>query len=136
MIFFLARNIMLTDTKRLFFWNFGGWKMVFFGPKYWWKDDTYRLLKSSCFELFGDKKYGLFWVKKLIEKIIFTYYGKVFGWNFSVVENTVFFWVKKLMERWHLLVTEKFWFWTFRWWKIWSFFQLKSWWKDDIYLVF
>ena len=34
--------------------------MVFFEPKSWWKDDIYWLLKSSCFELFGDGKYGLF----------------------------------------------------------------------------
>ena len=40
---------------------------------------------------------------------------------------------KKLMERLYLLVTEKFLFWTFRWWEIRSFFESKSWWKDDIY---
>ena len=109
--------------------------MVFFEPKSWWKDDIYWLLKSSCFELFGDGKYGLFWVKKLMEKMIFTDYGKVLVLNFSVVGNTVFFWVKKLTERWYLLVTQ-FLFWTFRWWEIRSFFQPKSWWKYYIYLVF
>ena len=80
-----------------------------------------------------------FWVKKLMEKMIFTIfadYWKVPLLNFSVMENTVFFWVEKLMERWYLLVTEKFLFWTFRRWEIRSFFQPKSWWKDDIYLVF
>ena len=77
-----------------------------------------------------------FWAKKLMEKMKFTDYWKVLVLNFSVVENTVFFWVKKLMERWYLLVTEKFLFWTFRWWEIPSFFQQKSWCKDDIYLVF
>ena len=46
------------------------------------------------------------------------------------------FWVKKLIERWYLLVTEKFLFLTFQLWKTRSFFQSKSWWKDDIYLVF
>ena len=46
------------------------------------------------------------------------------------------FWVNKLMKRWYLLVTEKFLFWTFWWWEIRSFLQPKSWWKDDIYLVF
>ena len=40
------------------------------------------------------------------------------------------------MERWYLLVTGNFLFWTFRWWEKRSFFQPKSWWKDDIYLVF
>ena len=45
----------------------------------------------------------------------------------------VFFWVKKLMERWYLLISGKFLFWTFRRYKIRSFFDWKSWWKDDIY---
>ena len=34
--------------------------MVFFEPKGWWKDDIYWLLKSYCFEIFGDRKYCLF----------------------------------------------------------------------------
>ena len=34
--------------------------MVFFEPKSWWNGDIYWLLKSSCFELFGDGKYCLF----------------------------------------------------------------------------
>ena len=55
---------------------------------------------------------------------------------FSGMGNMAFFWAKKLMERWYLLITEKVLFWTFRWWEIWPFFQPKSWWKDDIYLVF
>ena len=76
-----------------------------------------------------------FWVKKLMEKMIFTDYWKVLVLNFLVVKNTVFFWVKKLMARWYLLVNEKFFFWTFQWWEIQSFYQPKSWWKDDIYLV-
>ena len=71
----------------------------------------------------------------LMEKMIFTDYWKVVM-NFSVVGNTVFFSAKKLMERWYLLVTEKFLFWTFQWWETRSFFQPRSWWKDDIYLVF
>ena len=44
-----------------------------------------------------------------------------------------YFWAKKLMEIWYLLITEKFLFWTFRWWEIRSFFESRSWWKDDIY---
>ena len=74
--------------------------------------------------------------QKVDAKIIFTDYWKVLVSNFSVMGNTIFLWVKKLMERWYLLFTEKFLFWTFRWWKIRSFSQPKSWWKDDIYLVF
>ena len=34
--------------------------VVYFVPKSWWKDDIYWLMKSSCFELFGDEKCGLF----------------------------------------------------------------------------
>ena len=107
--------------------------VVFFEPKSWWKDDYWKVLALN-FSVMGNMVF--FWVKKLMEKMIFTDQGKVLVLNVSVVGNTVFFWVKKLMERWYLLVTEKFLFWTFRWWEIWSFFQSKSWWKDDIYLVF
>ena len=42
---------------------------------------------------------------------------------------------QKVDERWCLLINEKFVFWTFRWLEIRSFFQLKSLWKDNIYLV-
>ena len=47
--------------------------------------------------------------------------------------NTVFSWAKTLTEIWYLLMTGKFLFWTFRWWEIRSFFESRSWWKDDIY---
>ena len=40
------------------------------------------------------------------------------------------------MERRYLLVTEKLLIWTFRVWEIRSFFHPKSWWTDDIYVVF
>ena len=65
--------------------------------------------------------------------MIFTDCWKVLVLNFLEVGNTVFFSAKKLMERWYLLITEKFLFWAFRRWEIWSFFEPKSWWKDDIY---
>ena len=64
---------------------------------------------------------------------IFTDYWKVLVLTFSGMGNTVSFWAKKLMERWYLLITEKVLFWTFRWWEIRSFFESRSWWKDDIY---
>ena len=96
----------LLITKKFLFWNFWGWKIWYFLSQ------------------------------KVDWKMIFTGYGKVLVLNFSVVGNTVFFWAKKLMERWYLLVTDKFLFSTFRWWEIRSFYQPKSWWKDDIYLVF
>ena len=68
--------------------------------------------------------------------MIFTNYWKVLVLDFLEMGNTVFFWAKKLMERWYLLITEKFLFWTFWRWEIPSFFEPKSWWKDDIYLAF
>ena len=85
---------------------------------------------------FLEMKDMVFLSQKVDGNMIFTDYWKVLVLNFSVMGNTVFFWVKKLMERWYLLVTEKFLFWTFQWWEIRYFFQPKSWWKDDIYMVF
>ena len=49
------------------------------------------------------------------------------------MENMVFFRAKKLIEIWYSLITEKFLFWTFRTWEIRSFFEPKSWRKDNIY---
>ena len=62
-----------------------------------------------------------------------TDYWKVLFLTFSEIGNTVFSWAKKLMEIWYLLITGKFLFWNFRWWEIRSFFESRSWWKDDIY---
>ena len=75
---------------------------MFFGPKSWKKYDIYWLLKSCCFELFRDVKYGLVLSQKVDGKMIFTDYWTVLVLN-SVMGNTVFFSVKKLMERWYLL---------------------------------
>ena len=85
---------------------------------------------------FLEVKNMVFLSQKVDGNMIFTDDWKVLALIFLGMENTVFFWVKKLMERWYLLVTEKFLFWTFRWWENTIFFQPKSWWKDDIYLVF
>ena len=90
---------------------------------------VYWSLKSSCFKLFGDEKYGIFSGKKLMEiwfllitekflfwpfqwweirsflsqkvdgKIIFSGYWEVLVLNFSLMGNTVFFSAKMLMER-------------------------------------
>ena len=127
----------LRITGKFLFWTFRRWEIrSFFKSKSWWKDGIYWLLESSCFELFGDGKYGLFSSQKVDRKMIFTDYWKVLVLNFSEMRNTVFFRAKKLMERWYLLTTGKFLFWTFRWWKIRSFLQRKSWWKGEFYLVF
>ena len=65
--------------------------------------------------------------------MIFTDYWKVLVLTFSEMGNTIFSWAKKLTEIWYLLITGKFLFWTFWWWEIRSFFESRSWWKDDIY---
>ena len=136
MIFSLAWNINVFDNlKSSCLEVFGDKEHGIFEPKSWWKYDIYWLLKSSCFNLFGNGKCGLFLSQKVDGNMMFTDYWKVLVLNFSVMGNTVFFWVKKLMERWYLLVTEKFLFWTFQWWEIRCFFQPKSWWKDDNYVV-
>ena len=120
-------NMTFADYWKVLFWSFREWEIrYFFQPKSWWKDNIYRLLKSSYFDLFGNGKCGLFLSQKVDGKMIFTDYWKVLVLNFSMMGNTVFFWVKKLMERWYLLVTEKFLFWTFRWWEIRSFLSAKK----------
>ena len=67
------------------------------------------ITERSCFNLFGNGKYGLFLSQKVDGNMIFTDYWKILVLNFSLIGNTVLFWVKKLMEKWYLLVTEKFW---------------------------
>ena len=135
-IFCLAWNISLLITKKFLFWIFWRWKIWYFEPKSWWRYDIYWLLKISCFNPFGNVKYGFFLTQKGDGKMLFTEYWKGSVLNFSVMGNTAFFWVKKVMERWYLLVTDKFLFWTFWWWKIQSFLQPKCWSKDDIYMAF
>ena len=99
-------NMIFTDYWKFLFWSFReGEIRSFFEPKSWWKDNIYSLLKSSCFELFGDGKCGLFVSQQVDGKMIFTGYWQVLVLNFLVMGNTVFF-------------------------------QPKSWWKNDIYLVF
>ena len=71
--------------------------------------------------------------QKVDGKIMFTDYWKVLVLNFSVMGNMVFFELRTWWERWYLLIMEKFLFWTFRWWEIRSFFESRSWRKDDIY---
>ena len=110
MWYFWAKKLMemwyLLISETFLFWTFRWWEVrSFIQSKSWWKDDIYRLLKSSCFELFGDGKYGLLCSQKADGKMIFTGYFEVFVLNLSVMGNT-------------------------------AFFQPKSWWKDDIYLVF
>ena len=74
----------------------------------------------------------VFLSQKIDGNMIFTGYWKVLVLTFSEIGNTVFSWAKKLTEI-CLLITGKFLFWTFRWLEIRSFFESRSWWKDDIY---
>ena len=118
------------------FWNFWGWKIWYFWVKKLMK--ILYLLITEKFLFWSFRKWEIrsfldpkSWLKDDIYWLL-----KSLFLNFSVMENTVLFWVKKLMKRWYLLVTEKFLFWVFQWWKMRSFFQPKSWWKDDTYMVF
>ena len=91
---------------------------IFFSKEY----HVSWLLKSSCFELSGKKKYGLLGAKKLVETLYLLITDKFWFWTFWVGKYR-HFWVKKLMtERWYLLIIENFLFWTFRGWEIRSFF--------------
>ena len=48
------------------FWVMGN--TVFYESRSWWKDNICWLLRSYCFKLFGDGKYGLFSAKKFMER--------------------------------------------------------------------
>ena len=103
-------NMIFIDYWNVFVLNFSGMEnAVLFEGKSWWKDYIYWLLKSSCFELFCDGKYGPFWGKKLMER-----------WYLLITEKFLFW------------APEKFLFWTFRWWKIRSFISQKL----DVKIIF
>ena len=61
---------------------FGGGKYGLFESRSWWKDDNYWLPRSSCFELFNGGKCDLFSVKKLVENLVFL----SFPWYFRTSE--------------------------------------------------
>ena len=71
----------------------------------------------------------VFLSQKVDGNMVFTDYWKVLVLTFSEMGNTVFSWAKKLMEIWYLLMIGKFLFWTFGWWEIRSFFESRNWWK-------
>ena len=67
-------NMIFTDYWKVLVLNFSVMgNTVFFESRSWWKDDIYWLLKSSCFEFFGNEKYGLFFSQKVDGKMIFTW---------------------------------------------------------------
>ena len=96
------------------------WNIIF--------SDNWKVLVLKFLEM----KNMVFLSQKVDGNMIFTDYWKVLVLAFSEIGNTVFSWAKKLTEM-YLLITGKFLFWTFRWWEIRSFFESRSWWKDDIY---
>ena len=62
-------NMIFTDYWKVLLLNFSViGNTVFFESRSWWKDDIYWLLRCSCFELFGDEKYGLFFSQKSLWK--------------------------------------------------------------------
>ena len=94
--YFRAKKLMeiwyLLITKKFLYWSFREWEIrSFFVPKSWWKDGIYWLLKRPCFELFGYGKYGLFWVKKLIERWYLLVTEKFLFWTFRWWEMRSFF---------------------------------------------
>ena len=93
---------------------------AFFEQKYWWKHGIYWLLKSSCFELFGYGKYGLFLSEKVDEKIIFT--EKFLFWTFRWWEIRSFFQPRNWWKDDIYLVFFSF-TWYSRAWEIWFFVQ-------------
>ena len=100
------------ETKNMvFFWPFW-WREIrsFLGSKSWWKDDIYWLRKSSCLELLGYEKYGLFFKQKVDGKMIFTWslwafhdiprLGK-YGFYAVVLLNSIWFfklWMSSIKE--------------------------------------
>ena len=104
MVFSVASNTVFTDYWKVIVLNFRDGNTVFFELKSWWRDNTYWLLETSWFELFGGVKYSLFLSQKVDGKMIFTDYWNVLVLNFSEMANTVSFWGKKLMKRWYLLL--------------------------------
>ena len=66
-------NMIFTDYRKVLVLIFLGMGDTdFFEPKSWWKDVINWLRKRSCFELFGDKKNGLFLSREVDGKMIFT----------------------------------------------------------------
>ena len=91
MIFFIASNTYFLITKKFLLWIFPWRIRSFLNQKVEGKDNIYWLLKSYCFELFGNGKHGVFWNEKVDGKMIFTDYWKRLVLRFFVMENMVSF---------------------------------------------
>ena len=67
-------KMLFTDYGNVLVLNFSVIeKRSFFESKSWWKDDIYWLMRRSCFELYGDGKYGLSFSREVDEKMIYTW---------------------------------------------------------------
>ena len=127
---------------------------------------VYWLLKGSCFDFFGDEKYGFFWAKKLMEIWYLLIIGKFLFWSFWECKIRSFFEPKKLWKDDIYWLLKNFCFKLFGdgkyglflsqkvdgkmifagYWEVIVlnflvmgnvvFFQSKNWWKDYIYFVF
>ena len=70
----LAWDIIFTDYWKVLVLNFSViGNTVFFESRSWWKDDIYWLPRSSCFQLFRDEEYDLFFSQKVGGKMVFTW---------------------------------------------------------------
>ena len=113
-VFFLRQKgnekMIFTDSWNVHVLTFSGKKnTVFFEARSCRKDDIYQLMQNSCFEPFRDGKCGLFWDKKLIERLYLLITEKLMFWS-----------------------TEKFLFWAFRSWEYGLFFSQKV----DVKVIF
>ena len=93
---------------------------------------VYWLLKGSCFDFFGDEKYGFFWAKKLMEIWYLLIIGKFLFWSFWECKIRSFFEPKKLWKDDIYWLLKNFCFKLFGDGKYGLFFESKSWWKDDV----
>ena len=98
--FFWAKKLIerwyLLITGNFLFWSLRSWEIrSVFGPKSWWKDDIYWLLKSSCLNFSEMRNTVFFWVKKLTER---WYLLGLFGLTmiFQGLGNMVFRSVKRI----------------------------------------
>ena len=94
------------------------WNIIFF--------DNF---KSSCFEIFGNKEHGIFEPKSWWKYV----YWLLKSSCFNLFGNGKYGLFLSQKVDGNMIFTGKSLFWTFRWLEIRSFFESRSWWKDDIY---
>ena len=136
-------------VKRKFIWK---QKRNYYKSMNFARKEKFRSWESSCFELFGEGKYGLLFIQKVDVGWYFLPhgipcffdYGKVLVLKFSEMGNTAFFWFKKFDLRWYFFQHRIPCY--FEYGKVLVlniseigntfFFYLKSWWKVGVFFVF